>query len=272
MPAANFILKHWIKQQTVFLQNLEQLKKQEKADTVELVHDLRVGIKKLRAYLKLLGTLSGKKGYTSLFQKTEDLFNVVGKHRDIEMALEGLKVFEKSKKIPYTAFRYHLEAGLEQLWTWVRSSLDDYQQKDLLELTARVEKDLNDKTDEELSQKIKAIVEKELTKSRRLTNRLDGQPHLIRKLFKDIFYWASLLPKEIFPAERLKSIDKSLDYLGNWQDLEMLHRKIKHFRKDFVPDTKEVHHQLKQLENAINGKQEKIIDRAKENINKALAH
>ena len=91
MPAANFILKDWIKQQTVFLQNLEELKKQEKAETVDLVHDLRVAIKKLRAYLKLLGVLLGKKGNTNLFQKTEDLFNVLGKHRDIEMALEGLK-------------------------------------------------------------------------------------------------------------------------------------------------------------------------------------
>ena len=272
MPVDNFILKHWIKQQAVFLQNLEELKKQGKADTVELVHDLRVSTKKLRAYLKLLGMLLGKNAYSTLFQKTEDLFNVVGKHRDIEMALQGLKVLEKSKKISYTAFRYHLEVGLEQLWTWVGSALDDYKEKDLLALTVMVEKDLNDKTDDELLKSVKAIVETELTRSRRLTNRLNEQPHLIRKLFKDIFYWASLLPKEILPPEQLKSISKSLDNLGNWQDLEMLHSKIKHFRKDFVPDTKDVHHQLKQLEEAIKGRQEKIIDRARENINKALAH
>ena len=272
MPADNFILKHWIKQQTVFLQNLEELKKQGKADTVEVVHDLRVAVKKLRAYLKLLGRLPGIKGYTRLFKKTEDLFNVVGKHRDIEMALERLKVFEKNKKTSYTYFRYHLEVSLEQLWTWVRTALDDYEEKDLLSLTAKVEKDLNDKTDDELLKSVKAIVETQLTRSRRLTNRLNEQPHLIRKLFKDIFYWASLLPKEILPPEQLKSISKSLDNLGNWQDLEMLHSKIKHFRKDFVPDTKDVHHQLKQLEEAIKGRQEKIIDRARENINKALAH
>src|SRR5262245_53032424 len=112
MPAANFILKHWNKQQTVFLKNLEGLKRQDKADTVEFVHDLRVATKKLRAYLKLLGILFGKKEYTALFEKTEELFNVLGKHRDIEMGLEGLKRFEKSKKISYTALRYHLEVGL----------------------------------------------------------------------------------------------------------------------------------------------------------------
>lgn len=272
MPADNFILKHWLKQQAVFLQNLEGLRKQDRANTVELVHDLRVATKKFRAYQKLLGILLDKKDYAVLFEKTEQLFNVLGKHRDIEMGLEGLKTFEKNKKISYTAFSYHLEAALEQLWTWVRGALDDYHEKDLLALTEKVEKDLGDKTNDELSQRVKVIVEKELNKSRRLTNRLGEQPHLIRKLFKDIFYWGSLLPKVILAPEQLKAISKSLDYLGNWQDLEMLQSKIKHFRKDFVPDTNQIHHQLKDLERVIREKQKKIIGRATESINKALSH
>ena len=272
MPAANFILKHWNKQQIVFLQNLGGLKKQDKEGTVELVHDLRVATKKLRAYLKLLSILLNKKDYPVLFEKTEQLFNVLGKHRDIEMSLEQLKLFEKSKKMSYTAFRYHLEAGLEQVWTWVQNALDDYREKDLMTLAEKVEKDLKDKTNDELLQKVRALVEKELNKSRRLTNRLSEQPHLIRKLFKDIYYWASLLPKEILEPPRLKAIKRSLDYLGNWHDLEMLHGKIKHFRKDFVPDTKDIYHQLKQLERTIVGKQQKIVERVGESINTALSH
>ena len=270
--AGNFILKHWCKQQSVFSKNLEGLKRQDKADTIELVHDLRVATKKLRAYLKLLRILFDKKDYADLFEKTEQLFNILGKHRDIEMGLEGLKSFEKDKKNSYSAFRYHLEVGLEQVWTWVRVALDEYEENDLLVLTAKVEKDLEDKSDDELQMKVKAIVEKEMNKSRRLTNRMGDQPHLIRKLFKDIFYWASLLPKTILAPEQLKAIDKSLNFLGNWQDLEMLHIKIKHFRKDFVPDTKEIHHQLKLLEKTISGKQQRIVDKAKESINTALSH
>jgi hypothetical protein len=144
--------------------------------------------------------------------------------------------------------------------------------KVLLALTATIEQDLKDKSNDELILKLKSIVEKELNKARRLSDHTDRQPHLIRKLFKDIFYWASVLPKEIQVPDQLKSIKKSLEYLGNWQDLEMLLRKIKHFRKDFVPDAREDHRLLKELEKTIMGKKQKILDGARENIHIALSH
>jgi CHAD domain-containing protein len=272
MVAVNFILKHWKKEQTVFLQNLEGLRKQNKGETINLVHDLRVATKKLRSYLKLLSLLLNKKDYKALFEKTEQLFSVLGKHRDIEMGLEGVAAFEKGNKISYEAFSNYLKAVQQQEWAWVQSALDDYDEKELPALTATVEEDLKNKSNDELLKKLKSIVEKELNKARRLSAHLDQQPHLIRKLFKDIFYWASLLPNEILAPGQLKSIKKSLEYLGNWQDLEMLHRKIKHFRKDFVPDTKEDNRQLKELKKTIIAKKQRILDRAAENIHIALSH
>jgi CHAD domain-containing protein len=272
MATVNFILKHWKKDQTVFLQKLEGLRKPNKEDTINLVHDLRVATKKLRSYLKLLTLLSNKNDYKALFEKTEQLFSVLGKHRDIEMGLEGVASFEKGNKISYTAFGNYLKAMQQQEWAWVQSALDDYDEKGLQDLTARVEEDLKKKTSDELLEKLKGIVEKGLNKARRLSAHLDQQPHLIRKLFKDIFYWASLLPNEILAPGKLKSIKKSLDYLGNWQDLDMLQRKIRHFRKDFVPDTKEDNRQLKELKKTIIAKKQKILDRATENIHNALSH
>ena len=271
MAGINFILKNWKKQQTVFLQNLEGLRKKAKEETIDMVHDLRVATKKLRSYLKLLTLLLNKKDYLVLFERTEQLFNVLGKHRDIEMGLNVINSFEKENKISYTDFCYHLKAVHQQAWAWVQIALDDYDEKELLALTASVEQDLKDKSSDELLVKLNGIVEKGLNKAKRLSAHLDKQPHLIRKLFKDIFYWASLLPKEILTPDQLKSIKKSLEYLGNWQDLEMLQRKVKHFRKDFVPDTKEDHRLLKELEKTIMDKKQKILDGADENIHKALS-
>jgi len=272
MPAANFILKQWEKQQTVFLQNLDGLRTKDKEKTIDKVHDLRVATKKLRSYLKLLALLLNKKDYTASFEKTEQLFNVLGKHRDIEMGLEVINLLEKESKISYTAFAHYLKAVHQQVWIWVQAALKNYDEKELIAITILVEQDLNDKNNDELLQKLNGIVEKELNKSRRLANNLSQQPHLIRKLFKDIFYWASLLPKEMQAPDQLKRIKKSLEYLGNWQDLEMLHRKIKHFRKDFVPDSREDHRLLKELEKAIMDKKQKILSSAGENIHNALSH
>ena len=272
MPASNFILKQWNKQQTVFLQNLEGLRKKDKEKTIDRIHDLRVATKKLRSYLKLLTLLLNKKDYTALFEKTEQVFSVLGKHRDIEMGLAVINSLEKENKISYTAFDHYLKAVHQQVWIWVQAALKNYDEKELVALTIRVEQDLNDKNNDELLQKLNGIVEKELNKSRRLAGHLTQQPHLIRKLFKDIFYWASLLPKEIQVPDQLKGIKKSLENLGNWQDLEMLQRKIKHFRKDFVPDSGEDHRLLKELEKTIMDKKQKILNAAGENIHLALSH
>jgi CHAD domain-containing protein len=57
-------------------------------ETINLVHDLRVATKKLRSYLKLLNLLINKNDYKALF-RAEQLFSVLGKHRD-EMGLEGV--------------------------------------------------------------------------------------------------------------------------------------------------------------------------------------
>jgi len=270
MPATLFILNHWKKQHAVFLQNLEGLRKQDKENTIDMVHDLRVATKKLRSYLKLLTILLDKKDYTSLFEKTEQLFSVLGKHRDIEMGLALLQAFEKGNKSEYITINNHLKKVYQQTWTWVQNALENYDEKDLAELSRQIEEDLKNKEKEELLQKIRDIVDKELNKAKRFADHLSRQAHLVRKHFKDIFYWASLLPRDILEPDQLKSIKKSLEQLGDWQDHEMLQRKVKHFRKDFVPDAREEHPLLKDLEKTIADKKEKILDKAGENIQKAF--
>src|SRR3989337_647011 len=102
MPAI-FILLHWKRQQRVLLRNLAKLKGLQE---VKAIHDLRVAIKKLRSYLKLL-TILLNDGKETDFEKTEQLFSVLGKHRDIEMGLLLLQSLEKENKMTYAAFRMH---------------------------------------------------------------------------------------------------------------------------------------------------------------------
>src|SRR6186997_2454292 len=84
MPAPIFILLHWKKQQRIFFQNLAILRK---LPDDKAIHDLRVAVKKLRSYLKLLTILFKKIEEEPGFEKTGQLFKVLGKHRDIEMGL-----------------------------------------------------------------------------------------------------------------------------------------------------------------------------------------
>ena len=264
MAATFFILLHWKRQQRVFLQNRAKLTVQR--DT-KVVHDLRVAIKKLRSYLKLLVILLNKIDSKSGFEKTEQLFSVLGKYRDIEMGLLLLQSFEKENKIIYTAFRFQLKLALQTTEIWAQNALKKYDEKELFDLTRELGQDLKEKDKNDLSDKTSLILNKEFKKLKSIVKHFSSQPHEVRKMLKNIFYWISICPKDFLISNgEIKKLKKSLDLLGDWQDHEMLHQKIKHFRKDFVPDSREEYLVLKELEKSIESKMETKLQKAEEEI------
>jgi len=231
------------------------------------VHDLRVAVKKLRSYLLLLHTVLKKQGEISGFEKTGQLFKVLGKHRDIEMGLILLQDFEKRKKVTYTAFRFHLKVALQRAQRWAQDALSRYDDAELTQLTKQLSQDLKETNRLDLLKKLSSLFTSEEKKLEHLEKHLARQPHELRKMLKNIFYWISICPKDFFlNSSQISKLKKSLDCLGSWQDHEMLRSKIKHFRKDFVPDSREEYEKLKDLEKSIDKKMEELLDKAGENI------
>ena len=264
MPETFFILLHWKRQQKVFLQNFSKLTGQKETDAV---HELRVAVKKLRSYLKLLAILLDNKDSETGFEKTEQLFSVLGKYRDIEVGLLLLQSFEKENKITYTTFRFHLKIALQRTEAWVQNALSKYDEKELTGLTVQLGQNLKESNHEKLLDKTGIILNKELKKLKQVTKHLARQPHEARKMLKNIFYWISICPKDfLISSGELKKLKKSLDLLGDWQDHEMLCSKIKHFRTDFIPDSREEYLLLKELEKNILSKMETKLQKADKEI------
>ena len=260
MPETFFILLNWKKQQRICLQNLAKLNKQQET---KAVHDLRVATKNLRSYLKLLTILLNKIEDESSFEKTEHLFSVLGKQRDIEMGLLLLQSFEKENMTTYTAFRSQLKMALQQTKAWVQKALSKYDEKELADVTRQWEQQLKDTDKQRLLNKTGVVINKEIKKLKRAAKNFTRQPHEVRKMLKDIFYWISICPKDfLINTSQLKKLKKSLDWLGDWQDHAMLHRKVKHFRKDFVPSSREEYLLMKELEKSIEVKMGKMLKKA----------
>ena len=260
MPISLFILRQWKKQVQVFQQNLSLLKRQKQT---EAVHDLRVAVKKMRSYLKLLN-IARRDNYSLAFDETEKLFSVLGKYRDIEMGLSLLGDFEKQNNASYKIFNDYLAIAFLQQSKWLQTAISKYDENDLAGLTYQLEQDLKGVDKEELMQKFKVLIEKEFKKAVRHVNHFNRDTHQIRKIFKNIFYWIELAPAGVLmEAGQAKKIKKILNNLGDWQDHEMLHQKLKHFRKDFVPDVKDEYQVLKDLEGNILDQKGKSLEKAK---------
>ena len=96
MNYQDILAMFWKKEQRVFYNNLAILKQYSQK---EAVHDIRVSIKKLRAALELYVLLNEEPLWKYPLKKTETLFSILGKQRDIEICIEFLRAFESGLEL-----------------------------------------------------------------------------------------------------------------------------------------------------------------------------
>ena len=98
MNKTNTILFHWSQEQKVFDKNLSILKK--KPGKAKAILDLRVAVKKFTAYLHLYALLYPKTGslrggVEQMLSNTSELYEIIGRHRDVEICIELIDKFKK---------------------------------------------------------------------------------------------------------------------------------------------------------------------------------
>lgn len=265
MADNNLIFQHWKKEQQIFNKNLAILKKHNEK---EAVHDLRVAVKKLRATLELFVLLTKEPLWKYPLTETEKLFNISGKQRDIELALEVLGTLEKEAGKKYPELRRHFQTSLSVVIKWTNIAINEYKKKELgaIALLIKGEKSLHDT--EEIKHKLTILIKESFEKSKDYFK----QPHKLRQYLKEIFYWIKMLPESSLPAiEYEKELHHVLDELGQWQDLEMLEIKIKHFRKDYLPKTFSEYDSIKSLQETIKAKEKELLKTALNKIRKIVS-
>jgi CHAD domain-containing protein len=253
MRHSNFILLYCKEEQKVFNKNFEILGH---GSDKNAVHDLRVSVKKLRACLKLYAIITKKKNWQSLFIETKNLFTILGKERDIEMCLELLSDEEKKSKSDYNNIKIYLQTMLQTAQTWTQYAIKNYHKTELANLTSLLSEGADKPTKEWLIEKTIDAINDNLQQIKDYYK----QPHKIRKLLKDVYYWLKMLPENVLADESLeKKLEGILDDFGNWQNDEMLLTKTKHFRKDNLPDSFEEYDSLKTLEKNVEERKEKLL-------------
>jgi len=264
MPVSNLILRHWKKQQQIFLHNLAILKKQINA---EAIHDLRVAIKKLRSYFKLYVIICEQADWKTDFSETEKLFSILGKYRDVEMNYNLVESYAEENLAAYPSLQSHFTASLRMAAGWIRNIVDEYESDELKTFSEKLNLDLSNFTNAQIQDEIQKIIRGDLKKAIPHFKKLRENTHEVRKHLKDIFYWLELCPAEvIYSTSQRKKLHKILDGLGDWQDNEVLLIKVKHFRKDYMAKEADEYNDLKQLEKFIKNKKDDLLNGVEEKL------
>lgn len=257
MDTANPILIQWKKEQKVFEKNLALLRQKLNK---EAIHDLRVAIKKLRAYFEFYLLLKKKEDldlasgslHESL-RSTEELFITTGRQRDVEICLEIITEFKSSPSISINQFSLYLQTILKITKAWTNQEIHRYKNKELKKIAflLKEEPELNNSI--QLDQVIKTAIDEKIGVIRNCFKK----PHLLRKNLKSIYYWLNLVSQsEKYQSPLLHNI---LDDLGSWQDHDVLLTRMKHFRKDYLPKSFHEHAALKELEKNIQKRKSNLL-------------
>jgi CHAD domain-containing protein len=257
MQPAILILQHWNRQQKVFLKNLEVLKSGIESDAV---HDLRVAVKKLRAYLNLFRLLMKKGNRHPDFSTTETFFRICGKYRDFDICLGVLRSLSESRFNPWFAWQQYLKTAMKMAGKNVVSAAKKYDPAVLPLAGEEITRCLMKKDQQGLLQDISAILQSKLNHIHALLLKNEEQPHALRKELKELYYWLSILPEGfITMPPYLKKLDKILDELGTWQDYQVALKKARRYRKDFVAKTSPEFLLYLDLETLLSAKSQQLL-------------
>lgn len=253
MAGYNTIFIHWKKSQKDVETNLLQLQKR---ITTEAVHDIRVAIKKLRSYLNLYSVLKKEPGWEYLLGKTDILFDVLGRHRDVETCLALTIAFEKETNTACTEWKNHLQLQLKITRSWVNQEIHRYHKNELHKIALLLKQDNSLAADTDFSQSLYLVIKNHLSE----TKKHFRQPHFTRKKLKELYYWIALFNNENTLAQwHQKELHVVLDDLGNWQDNEILATRVRHFRKDYLPKPFKEYLLLKDFQNRIKEKKSLLL-------------
>ncbi len=258
MADDNLIIKNWLEQEAVFNENLAICRQR---PTIKAIHDIRVSVKKMRSYLRLKD-LFDDKNWKDEFSSIAIIFKSTGRLRDLDKSLHVLRDYERKHLAPYPFLKEYLLKTRTLIRSWVRKeatqfTLDTTLFKDQLRSLSVPDSGIIEKIIEEACQKVKKI--------RNLGHHIKKNAHEIRKQLKDVYYWIKICPENSFNNSiDVKALDKFIDELGHWQDHFVLRKKLRLYRKELaLPDEKD---QLKALEKNVELEQEKILHRAKKQL------
>lgn len=180
--------------------------------------------------------------------KTKNLFDILGRHRDIEICLAQTTAFEKETNCKCKELKNYLQALLKITRAWANQEIHLYRKKELVKVTLLLKRGNNLSDSTEFSDSLAAVICKQIAE----TKKHFRQPHLVRKNLKEVYYWIALFPCENSQALWFqKELHSILEDLGNWQDLEILDVRIQHYRKDYLPKPFKEYQVLKDFQTKI---------------------
>ncbi|WP_432697171.1 CHAD domain-containing protein [Marinobacterium sp. YM272] len=215
--------------------SVQALEQRDTLGSAETIHQVRVGTKRLRAFLRLVRAALAEESYRELNSRCRDLAADLSGQRDADVALETLQALVPGEKglIERLSSLLHASAATSFSrppdWQEIEVRLNALKQQLHADLRSGME-----------CRELEKTVRKSFRQCIQMWQdaRSDGSEEVLhewRKLVKRVYYQSLLLSsdKKAGDLRRLKQLS---DYLGDLHDLDMLAERLEYQRRYFWLD------------------------------------
>jgi CHAD domain-containing protein len=199
--------------------------------STETVHDTRVCIKRIYAFLKVLGLDRKNKRIRKLLKKyINNIFNSAGKLRDDEIRLYLLKDYENLLEQNYSKLEKKLNERIDKGRQNLRRILSATNKEFLNLLQEEARSEMTFLSEEVLKETIHNYLDKAIRKTRKNRQRIIPKIlHRQRRLLKEIRFCMEMTEDTIpvlSEEEQISSIKEMEDLLGSWHDYTILNKTV----------------------------------------------
>lgn len=199
--------------------------------STEAVHDTRVCIKRIYAFLKVLGLDRKNKRIRKLLKRYINIiFKSAGKLRDDEIRLYLLKDYENLLDQNYLKLEKKLNERIDKGQKNLRRILSVTNKEFLNLLLQEASNEITFLSEDILKEKISNYLDKAIRKTRKYRQRIIPKIlHEQRRLLKEIRFCLEMTEDAIpvlSEGEQISSIKDMEDLLGSWHDYSILSKTV----------------------------------------------
>ncbi|MCF8233571.1 MAG: CHAD domain-containing protein [Bacteroidales bacterium] len=211
------------KQKKIFEEHLGLVKK---SDNAELIHQLRLSVKRIRALFTFLQFLTGKpsKGKKDI-KALKVVYKPAGRIRDVQVHLGLLDSYEKRLQFEFTDYRSYLGMLEKQHHKDLKQSMKGFSAKPFEKLHTKTYKIIDQFSDEEIIKNAGKMLDEKfelISNLNKIPTDKEKNLHEIRRILKEIRYLLNIFNGNIPESKRLKvslSRLKQIEQtLGKWHD------------------------------------------------------
>lgn len=216
------LLKYYQLQKAIFESHFSKITKSTDA---EVVHQLRLSVKRIRALFTFLSFIEGKKKGRKHLRELKAIYKPTGVIRDTQVQVDLIKTYEERFIIKYDKYLDYLNKRINAGYKNLKNASQQDFSTPLIELESLVNKIISKHSEEELHENVNDIIGENLAIIRNL-NKLPTEKekhlHEIRRILKEMRYLLDIFKDSIKEVKslkvglkRLKEIEKTL---GKWHD------------------------------------------------------